>query len=159
VVRTEDGGRQFKDAYWNDLWAYYEHGGRQDVAAYLLQRDISGFNAKAPPRKTPAFWAIVDANRSPEESELADLLETLGNPHAILLSRICSTAEGEFADWLKERKNRRVIGHRLDKCGYAAVRNPDASDGLWKILGKRQVVYAQKSLPLRDQIIAARQLP
>jgi hypothetical protein len=51
------------------------------VAAYLASLDISGFNPKAPPPKTPAFWAIV-ANRAPEDAELADVLDGLGNPNA-----------------------------------------------------------------------------
>src|SRR5262249_17956488 len=63
---------KFQGTYWDDLWAYYENNGRAHVMAFLLNRDISTFNAKAPPPKTPAFWAIVDANRAPEESEMAD---------------------------------------------------------------------------------------
>ena len=42
--------------------------------------DISSFDPKAPPPKTPAFWAIVDASRVPEDAELADVLDRLGNP-------------------------------------------------------------------------------
>jgi hypothetical protein len=38
------------------------------------------------------------------------------------------------------------------------VRNPDASDGLWRIEDKRQVVYAKRELSRRDQIEAARAL-
>ena len=60
--------------YWDDLWAWFDAGGDRDVAAYLATLDISGFNPKAPPPKTTAFWAIVDANKAPEESELADAL-------------------------------------------------------------------------------------
>jgi hypothetical protein len=45
-----------------------------------------------------------------------------------------------------QRKNRRAIPHRLERCGYVAVKNPDAKDGLWKRNGERQVVYAKASL-------------
>jgi hypothetical protein len=31
------------------------------VAAYLANLDLSAFDPKAPPPKTDAFWAIVDA--------------------------------------------------------------------------------------------------
>jgi hypothetical protein len=34
------------------------------VAAYLATLDISTFDPKAPPPKTDAFWAIVDANHA-----------------------------------------------------------------------------------------------
>lgn len=121
-----------------------------------MQRGISEFNPKAPPPKTPAFWATVDSNRSPEESELADLLDALGSPDVVTLSRMQVTAKDGFADWLRDRKNRRVIPHRLEKCGYVPVRNPGSDDGLWKISGRRQAVYAQAKLSLRDQIAAIR---
>jgi hypothetical protein len=155
--RTKEDER-FQGTYWNDLWTYYENGGREHVAAYLLQRDITGFNPKAPPPKTPAFWAIADANRPPEDAELADLLDAIGTPAALPLSRIIDMAEGYFAEWIKDRKNRRIIPHRMESCGYVPVRNPDAEDGRWKIFGRRHTVYARTELSLRDQIIAARAL-
>jgi hypothetical protein len=38
------------------------------------------------------------------------------------------------------------------------VRNDAASDGLWKFLGRRQVIYAKGCLPLRDRLDAAQNL-
>jgi hypothetical protein len=149
---------RFQDGYWGDLWSYYANGGLQHVAAFLQERDLSNFNAKAPPPKTSAFWAIVDAGRAPEESELADALDRLGYPDAVTLAQIQTTATDSFANWLSDRKNRRVIPHRLEQCGYAPVRNPTADDGLWKIRGRRQAIYAQVALSTRGQIDAARQL-
>jgi hypothetical protein len=149
---------RFTDNYWSRLWAYYEKDGNRAVAAYLRQRDIGNFDPKAPPPKTAAFWAIADANRAPEEAELADILERLGEPNAVTLlqlQRAADDIDGEIAEWLKARGNRRAIPHRLDKCGYAPVRNPDAPADDWKIKGKRQVVYAKKTLSLKDQISAA----
>ena len=66
------------------------------------------------------------------------------------------TSDTSLAEWLADRKNRRVIPYRLEQCGYVPVRNPDAQDGLWKLAGKRQAIYAIASLGLRDQIEAAR---
>jgi hypothetical protein len=51
-----------------------------------------------------------------------------------------------------------VIPHRLEKCGYAPVRNDAAKDGLWKINGVRQVVYAKTTLSIRDRLAAANDL-
>ena len=156
--RTKDDAH-FQGEYWNKLWAYYGNGGIAHVAAYLRQRDIRTFDPKAPPPKTPAFWAIVDAARAPEDAELADLLERIGSPRAVPLGEIIERAEGSFGEWIKERKNRRVIPHRLEECGYVPVRNPDdRRDGHWRIAGRRQTVYARAELDLRDQIIAARKL-
>ena len=56
------------------------------------------------------------------------------------------------------RRNRRVIPHRLEMCGYVPVRNDAAHDGLWKIGGKRQAVYVKKTLLAHERIAAARAL-
>jgi hypothetical protein len=148
--------QRFKYGYWNKIWSFYEDGGAQHVTAYLLQRDIRKFDPKAPPPKTAAFWSIADSSRAPEESELADLLEAAGRPDAITLKKLQAFAEDDFADWLKDRKNRRVIPHRLEKCGYTPVRNPDAQDGLWKVNNRRQAIYAKRELSLPSQVAAAR---
>lgn len=79
-------------------------------------------------------------------------------PAATTLIRVTNQATGDFEAWIKDRKNRRAIPHRLEKCGYCPVRNDLADDGLWKINGKRQVVYADSSLPLAAQLKAARAL-
>jgi hypothetical protein len=147
----------FDGAYWDGLWAWYEDGGTRHVAAYLAQLDLSAFNPKAPPPKTPAFWEIVDASRSTEDAELADVLDRMGNPDATTMIRITRAAEGETQLWLQDRKNRRAIPHRLERCGYTPVRNDLAKDGLWKINGTRQVIYAKDTLSIRDRLKAAGQ--
>jgi Family of unknown function (DUF5906) len=148
----------FDANYWVKLWRWYRQGGAKDVAAYLSELDISAFDPKAPPPKTPAFWDIVDANRAPEDAELADVLDKLGMPEATTLTRVTNQATGDFELWIKDRKNRRAIPHRLEKCGYVPVRNDLADDGLWKMSGKRQVIYARSTLSLAAQLKAARSL-
>ena len=146
----------FPDGYWKSLWNWYGSGGEEDVAAYLGALDISGFDPKAPPAKTPAFWAIVDANRAPEEAEVADALDKLGRPDALTSADLLREAgNSSFADWLADRKNRRAIPHRFERCGYAPIRNDAAKDGLWVIRGTRQVVYARTELSTRDRFVAA----
>jgi Family of unknown function (DUF5906) len=153
---TKEDAR-FKSDYWKRMYAYYESGGLRHVAAYLRQRDINGFDPKAPPPRTPAFWSIVDCNRPTEEAELADAIDKLGNREAFTLQQLVNvTSDAGFAEWISDRKNRRVIPYRLEKCGYVPVRNPNADDGLWKLNGKRQAIYARAGLTLRDQIEAAR---
>jgi hypothetical protein len=131
------------------------------VATYLRERelDISAFNPKAPPKKTEAFWEIVDASRAPEDAELDDLLDEMDNPDVFMTSKLVYTAgTREIGEWLRDRKNRRIIPKRLEACGYSPVRNDTAKDGMWKINGKRQAVYARSSLPKRDQLKAASKL-
>jgi hypothetical protein len=148
----------FADAYWNDLWGWYAKGGDCHVAAYLAALDITSFDAKAPPPKTPAFWDIANASRAPEDAELADVLDRLGNPDATTLTRIQNEARGDFEVWIKDRKNRRVIPHRLEGCGYVPVRNDTADSGLWIVNRTRQVIYAKADLSIRDRLRAARAL-
>lgn len=148
----------FADGYWKDLWSWYANGGFGHVAAYLAERDLTGFDAKAPPPKTSAFWDIVDAGRAPEDAELADILDRMGNPEAITLKQITNVADGEFGAWISDRKNRRIIPHRFERCGYVPVRNDTAGDGLWKSNGKRQAVYAQSVLTISGRHSAAARL-
>ncbi len=154
ILTKED----FVADYWGRLWDWYERGGDRHVAAYLAELDLSDFDSKAPPPKTPAFWDIVDANRAPEEAELADIFDGLGNPAAATLAKIIVNADDNLGEWLKDRKNRRAIPHRLEKCGYISVRNDAADDGLWVLGGKRQVVYARAELSVRDRAAAAQRL-
>jgi hypothetical protein len=185
VAWSDRDKSDFTEAYWRQLWQWYDAGGDRHVAAYLANLNISNFDPKAPPPKTAAFWAIVDASRAPEDAELADVLDALGNPPAVTLSQIVQRAAAaddpaivhrptsnsndgsapataarpnSFGHWIRDRHNRRIIPHRLEKAGYVPVRNDTATDGLWKINGRRQVVYAKASLSLADQLRAARAL-
>jgi hypothetical protein len=146
----------FSDNYWREIYAWYGSGGARHVAAYLAEVDISGFDPKAPPPKTRAFWDIVDASRAPEDDQLADALDSLGNPAATTLEEISRFAEADLCMWLRDRKNSRQIPHRMETVGYVAVRNPaDKSDGRWKVGSKRQVVYARAELSAPDRHRAA----
>ena len=154
VAWSELAKEAFGKDYWNSLWGFYRDGGDRHVAAYLATLDLATFDPKAPPPKTQAFWEIVDASRAPEDAELADAIDELGSPNALTLEQIASRAAGTFGEWLRDRKNARRIPHRLEACGYVAVRNDGAKDGLWKVGGRRQVIYAKAELSQRDRIAA-----
>jgi hypothetical protein len=51
-----------------------------------------------------------------------------------------------------------VIPHRFEQCGYSPVRNDDAKDGLWKLNGARQVIYALASRSFHERLAAAEQV-
>lgn len=154
VAWSELTKNDFDDAYWRELWSWYEGGGLEHVAAYLTNFDLSDFDPKRPPPKTDAFWDIVDANRAPEDAELADALDRLMNPAAVTLDELTNAAEDTFVAWLNDRKNRRQIPHRMESAGYVPVRNDSAKSGLWVVGGKRQVVYGRRELSVRDRIRA-----
>jgi hypothetical protein len=148
----------FSADYWSELWAFYEEGGYGHVAAYLATLDITAFNPKAPPPKTDAFWQIVSAGQAPEDAEMADVLAKLGRPYAVGVQQVLNAAEGDFSDFLRDRKNRRVIPHRMEAAQYVPVRNPDSNDGLWVINRKRQAVYGRSELSAAQRLGAARRL-
>ena len=100
----------FTAEYWNELWHWYDNGGCQVVAHYLLNLDLSAFNPKAPPPQTEAFFEIVNASRTPEDAELADALdltrlardrdggEDRGRGHAVRLHRLSQGSQEQPQD-------------------------------------------------------------
>ncbi|WP_299721025.1 hypothetical protein [Tardiphaga sp.] len=158
VMWSDAAAADFSAGYWTDLWSWYAHGGYEDIAAYLNELDISEFDPAAPPPKGPAFWSIVEAGAAPEEAEVADVLDRLSNPSATTVAQLTGAASGGFFEWIVDRKNRRAIPHRLEKCGYVPIRNDDTKQGLWIINGSRQVIYGRTDLSVRDRFLAATEL-
>lgn len=124
----------------------------------MADLDLSRFDPKAPPPKTQAFWEIVNANRTPEDAELADVLDQLQRPDAVTLSQVANRAmsiQPVFAEWLRDRKNARRIPHQFEECGYVAVSNPNDAEGRWKMDGTRHTIYGKAALSIRDRLSAA----
>lgn len=162
IAWSEATREQFSADYWTTLYGWYQSGGIGDVISYLLTMDLSDFDPKAPPPKTPAFWAVVQSNEAPESGELRDVIDELQKPEAVTVAHLVTAANSlklfDFADELKDRRTRRSMPHKLERVGYVPVRNPDSDDGLFRVGGKRQTVYASKKLSLADQIAAARRV-
>jgi len=152
----------FSEGYWQAIHDWYDREGTAHVAAYLADYDLTGFNPKAPPPKTDAFWSVVDANRADEDAEFANILDKLEWPAALTLDDVREAATSlemyEFEGWLADRRNNRKIGHRMEAAGYEPVQNPDAKDGYWRYRNKRQRIYAKRSLPRQDRLAAAARL-
>jgi Family of unknown function (DUF5906) len=160
----------YEPDYWPKLWHWYENeGGYGHVAAYLAAFDLSGFDPKAPPPKTAAFWDIVNLNASPEDHELSDVIDLLGKPDpnypgriiqpdALTMTSLIAKASGTLLDTMMERKNFRALKHRLSRCKYVFVSNPDREDGRWTIGGKQETAYAKVSLSPQEREQAVREL-
>jgi hypothetical protein len=159
VAWSNSTKEDFTPDYWNRLWKFYEvEDGYAHVAAYLRARDISKFDPKAPPPQTSAFWDIVNVGNAPEDAELADLLDVLKQPLAVNLAELAAAANGGIGEWLEDRRHRRSIPHRMERCGYVSLRNPHAKDGLWKFKNKRQVVYVKANLTAEQRQAVLEQL-
>jgi hypothetical protein len=50
---------------------------------------------------------------------------------------LAASKTGASLEWLIDRRHRRSIPHRMERCGYVTCRNPNADDGLWFINGRR----------------------
>jgi len=159
--------KDFALDYWNELWGWFCAGGFGHVAAYLTEFDLSNFDPKAPPPKTPTFWEIVNVNVQPEDAELADVIDTLGKrdpndadkiirPDAITVPELIAAATGDVSEWLINRGNRRSLPHRLERCHYAAIRNPESQDGLWRCNGARLAIYVRTDLPATKRLATAK---
>ena len=145
---------QFPSDYWNKLYGWYATGGNEHVAAYLHTVDLSGFDPKAPPPKTEAFWANVEANYAPENAELGATIEALGEPDVLTIEQLVGK-NVELA-WMTEQKHRRIVPHRMKDCGYSAFLNPDAKSGLWRFGDRRLRLYVKVRLRGEARTKAAR---
>jgi hypothetical protein len=160
---------EFPPAYWSDFWNKYHDGGFEHVAAYLTEFDLTSFDPKADPPKTAAWREIVNVGLPPEDAELADVIDALSDkpnpnnpkatlpPDAVTIPELIAAAKGDTAEWLINRGNRRSLPHRLERCGYTAVPNPNRpKDGYWKCKGERQAIYARTNLSTDDRLAAAK---
>jgi hypothetical protein len=147
VLWSEVKKEDFEVGHFDKIYAWYYSGGFENVAAYLASYDLSKFNPKAPPPLTKAFWTMVDANRSPEETELDDVLDSLNRPEATTLAIVAAAGTlTEVSQWPHDKKMARIVPHRFKACGYVAFLNPDAKSGCWKIKAKRHKVYVREEL-------------
>ena len=168
VAWSERKQIDFGHEYWTTLIAWYQNGGNKHVAAFLDTLDISGFNPKAPPPKTAAFWEIVATSEAPEDAELADAIDRLGRqlhpgeiepgtmadqrrPDVFTLLDLVGAKGNELLEDILAPKNRRAVPHRLNRCGYRAHRNTIAKDGLWRVKGARQTLYVKATLSTEDR--------
>ena len=152
----------FNEAYWARYWGRLETGGAEAVADYLMALDLSRFNPKAPPRQTQAFWEMANAMRSEKESEMDDIIESLGRPAALIIGNIgrASTLNHYgFVEWLKDGKNARQTALFLEDCGYRRLSNPhDKRQGRWQVGNQRTAVYVRKNMTDREGFAAAEAL-
>jgi hypothetical protein len=143
------------------LWRWYESGGYEIVAHYLANVDLTDYSAKEPPPKTSYFWEMVAMGTPSLNSDIDDVVESLGKPDVVTVGILIAAAvQGwpELAEWLKdEAKNARAIRHRIEEAGYIFVKNPDHAKGRWKIKGRSVAVYGRSDLNANQRLAAAQE--
>lgn len=139
-IAWSDLKKEDRDAdYWTEYWRWFQSGGDRHVAAFLAERDLSGFNPKAEPPKTEAWHAMVNASRSSEEMELSSVLEKFGGLAAtmtMITNEAISQGFYNLAKWLDEPRNYKAAAARLEDAGYIVIRNPDDARGRWRMKQK-----------------------
>lgn len=159
VAWSEALREQFDEDYWTSLYRWFAGGGTEHVVAYLARKDLSAFDAKAPPPKTPAFWEMAQANDFSESGELRDLIDFLKYPSALTLTSLASAAADRamigLVSEISDKKFRKKWGNRLSREGYERCHNPESTDGLFTVKKKRQAVYVKRSLSSEDRLKAA----
>jgi hypothetical protein len=86
---------------------------------------------------------------------MADLIESLGNPSVLLVTDITARAESgslyQFAEFLKDGKQRRKVSMELESNGYLRLNNPHDDRGRWRLPGgDRVTVFRRKDLTDRE---------
>jgi hypothetical protein len=147
ITADELGGDEYFSKIWR--WLVFE-GGTADVVAWLRSVDLTSYNAKSPPRKTSAFFAMVQAEETEDDLALSSIInDTLGRPAVLTLDIIRNNAGGHVTllEWLGKRDAARQIPHKLQRLGYARLANRDAGmDRRWKMGGNRVTVFARTDI-------------
>ena len=154
--RTKD---DFAAAYWSGLYDWLDRqGGREAVAGFLHRYDLSGFDPKAPPPHTPAFYEIASASRASEDDEMADALDALGWPLAVTVADIkLPHPPSSGSGWMTGRTARpSPTAWRPTATPSSATR--DQKEGRWKVGGKNTAIYASDKLTDRERRDAAERL-
>jgi hypothetical protein len=149
----------FSEGYFAELHSWLHSGGAWDVVDMLAQEDLRSFRPKTIPEKTEAFWTMAQSGSAPEDADLATVLDLMKQPSVVTIHGIASRAVVEGMTDLCEElrgRNRRALPHRLARCGYVLVRNPEATDGLWRVEGHRRAVYGREQIPREELVSAAR---
>ena len=87
---------------------------------------------------------------------MADLIESLGNPSVLLVTDITARAESgslyQFAEFLKDGKQRRKVSMELESNGYLRLNNPHDDRGRWRLPGGDHVTVQRVAVGLVDVV-------
>ena len=160
IMHSQQPQKWRDDQYFTNLFGWFAAGGEEEVARWLMKRDISAFNPKAQSTKTAGWEAITNTWGEPEDA-IDAALNALDRPDVLFGLEL---AEGVF-DGREEiehsLKSPRKIGFRMQKAGYISLACPDASRWRFGGKGKRRIqarlVFARQGMSKEDAVAAVRE--
>lgn len=144
-------------SYFEELFGWFANGGEQEVARWLMKRDLSKFNPKAQSVKTAGWEAVANTWSEPEDS-IDNALNVLGRPPVLFAFELPEAVFDGREEIVNTIKSPRKIGFRMQKAGYLAVRCPDAQR--WVFSGKRRIqarlAFVRQETPKTEAFILIR---
>ena len=119
---------------------------------------LTQWSPTRPPPQTEWFHEIASASTAPEDADLFEAIEKLGDPDVVTVTQIEKVASTDLGNFLQEPKNRMAIPYRFDSCGYVKVINPDQKGGRWFVAGKIKLFTARRRSHTPSRLTAARKL-
>lgn len=130
------------------IYHWYENGGLDAVAHYLRTLDLTGFEAKSPPKRTAWWYQLVANGASAEEEKFGDALDKLGRPEWTTIGAVAEAGGLELAGWAATPANKRRLEREMVKSGYQRLPNPnEPKRGRWVLAGKQTLVYRRSDVP------------
>jgi len=125
----------------DSMYRWFAERRDRDSRALLGHAYISGFDRRPLRPKTPASGRSWNSSRS-RKTPKWQTRSTGSDPAAITLGSIVTRAAPDFADYLRDRRNRRknTAPPRTNAECPGAKRS---KDGLWVIAGKRQAIIRE----------------
>lgn len=133
--------------YFSELWGWFlGSGGDRHVAAYLMEKDISGWSAANGQRKTQAHRYVV-ATCTKNDDWFFDALEAIGEPEVFRSDALWAAVTKDGAN-VKEMATK--LPHALVRADFRVHINPNRKDGRWKYENKYVTIYAKMSLTFEE---------
>ena len=130
VAWSELTKEDFTDAYWKKLVEVVREMAASSMSLLIWPSSTSQSlmpRRRRRRRQRSGTSSMPTARRNCPNSPTCST--SMENPAATTLNAIMAAASGNGGDiyeWLDDRKNRRIIPHRLEGCGYTPVRNDGA---------------------------------
>ena len=142
--------------YFDELYKWFNSGGKAHVAAYLRSLDLSRFSPNTGgQRKSEAYLKTVSHGME-SDAWLTDAMEEIGNPDFVRADWILDAAEAAGENKAQVRAK---LSAAMGRSGMELVPNPKTADHRWKIAGKWRTVWKKKTArdPTPEQIASLHQ--